>query len=43
MNKNINRREQIIFKQDYDKNSGDKFITEYKQLISLMLSFTAYK
>lgn len=30
MNKDINRREQIIFKQDYDKNSGDKFNQAYK-------------
>ena len=30
MNKDINRREQIIFKQDYDKNSGEKFNQAYK-------------
>lgn len=32
MNKDINRREQIIFKQDYDKNSGDKFNQAYKEI-----------
>lgn len=32
MNKDVNRREQIIFKQDFDKNSGDKFNAEYKRL-----------
>ena len=31
MNKDINRREQIIFKQDYDKNSGEKFNQAYKE------------
>ena len=31
MNKDINRREQIIFKQDYDKNSGEKFDQAYKE------------
>ena len=32
MNKDINRREQIIFKQDYDKNNSDKFNQAYKEL-----------
>ena len=31
MNKDINRREQIIFKQDYDKNSSEKFDQAYKE------------
>lgn len=30
MNTDINRREQIIFNQDYDKNSGKKFNQAYK-------------